>query len=193
MGVSAVLPVDLAWVADNSPGSATILAHHWPNVPNLGDITVVDWAGVEPVDMICAGFPCQDVSVAGLRAGLRHGNRSGLWVHVAKAIAALRPRLVFIENVGGLLHARADSHMEPCPWCLGDADKKPILRALGAVLGDLAEIGFDAEWCSVLASDIGAPHKRERESLFSHGRSPNLPTPRTSDSNGGGEARCRRA
>ena len=131
-------------------------------VPNLGDITAVDWAAVEPVDVLTAGFPCQDVSCAGGRAGLREGNRTGVWAHVARAIDALRPSLVVLENVRGLLSAGADSDMEPCPWCLGDTGDEHALRACGAVLGDLADLGYDAEWAVVSAADAGAPHRRER-------------------------------
>jgi DNA (cytosine-5)-methyltransferase 1 len=161
MGVSQVWPVRVAWVAEVDPGAMAILAHHWPDVPNLGDITAIDWRGVERVDVLCAGFPCQDVSLAGRGAGLRAGTRSGIWAHVADAIATLRPTYVFIENVKGLRHARADSDMEPCPVCMGDNDE-PRMRALGAVLASLSNIGYDAEWDSVKASDVGAPHQRER-------------------------------
>ena len=160
--VHEVLGGELAWVADNDPGAAAILAHRFPSVPNLGDITAVDWSAVEPVDVLTAGFPCQDISCAGKRAGLREGTRSGLWSHVARAIAALRPPLVVIENVKELLSERADSDVEPCPWCLGDTDPESALRALGAVLADLAEIGFDAEWVSVPAASAGACHLRWR-------------------------------
>ena len=153
---------ELVWVADNDPGAEKILAHHLPDVPNLGDITVVDWGQVPPVDILTMGFPCQDVSVAGLRAGMLVGNRSGLWFHCARAIAALNPSLVVIENVPGLLAARADGDVEPCSWCLGDGGGEPPLRALGAVLGDLAGLGFDAEWESLPASDVGCCHKRNR-------------------------------
>lgn len=153
---------ELVWVADNDPGAEKILAHHHPKVPNLGDITVVDWDQVPPVDILTMGFPCQDVSVAGLRAGMLVGNRSGLWFHCARAIAALNPSLVVIENVPGLLAARADGDVEPCAWCLGDGGGEPPLRALGAVLGDLAGLGFDAEWTSLPASAVGACHKRNR-------------------------------
>lgn len=105
---------------------------------------------------------CQDVSCAGARAGLRDGNRTGVWSYVARAIGELRPSLVVLENVRGLLSAGADSDMEPCPWCLGETGDEHALRAAGAVLGDLANLGFDAEWTVVSAADAGAPHRRER-------------------------------
>jgi DNA (cytosine-5)-methyltransferase 1 len=162
LAVHEVLGGELAWVADNDPGAAAILAHRFPSVPNLGDITVTDWAAVEPVDILTAGFPCQDVSCAGGRAGLRVGNRTGVWAHVARAIDALRPSLVVLENVRGLLSAGADSDMELCPWCLGEAGDELALRASGAVLGDLADLGYDAQWVLVSAASAGAPHRRER-------------------------------
>lgn len=155
-------PPDKHGREDKNQYAARILAHHWPTIPNHGDLTAIDFRQVEPVDILTAGFPCQDVSLAGLRAGLADGTRSGLWLHVARAIEALRPQLVVIENVRGLLSAKADSDMEPCTWCVGDAGDEPLLRALGAVLADLARLGFDAEWQVVRASDVGAPHQRER-------------------------------
>lgn len=165
-GIMSAIGGELAFVADNDPGAAMILAHRFPGVPNLGDIAAVDWATVEPVDVLCAGFPCQDVSCAGARQGLREGNRSGVWAHVARAIEALRPPMVVIENVGGLLSADADSHVERCPWCMGTPDGERPLRALGAVLGDLAGLGFDADWIRVSAADAGSCHLRER--VFIH-------------------------
>jgi DNA (cytosine-5)-methyltransferase 1 len=142
--------------------AAQILAHHYPGVPNLGDITQVGWDQVEPVDILTGGFPCTDVSLAGKRAGLNGQTRSGLWAHMARAINALRPKLVVIENVRGLLSAAADGDVEPCTWCLGDRADEPVLRALGAVLADLAGLGFDAEWVGLPASAVGAPHERFR-------------------------------
>ncbi|MEW2305393.1 DNA cytosine methyltransferase [Streptomyces sp. NPDC006655] len=92
------------------------------------------------------------------------GTRSGLWHHVIRAIEALNPCLVVIENVRGLLTSPAGSpgDVELCPWCLGDTAGQPAVRALGAVLGSLADIRFDARWCVLRASDVGAPHRRER-------------------------------
>jgi DNA (cytosine-5)-methyltransferase 1 len=168
MSVMDVLDAEVAWHAQYDPDdkhqyAARILEAHWPGVPNHGDITAIDWTSVERVDILTAGFPCQDLSLAGKRAGMREGNRSGLWFHVARAIETLRPSLVVIENVPGILSSQADGDMEPCPWCLGDLGRKRRpLRALGAVLADLARLGFDAEWLSLDAADVGAPHKRRR-------------------------------
>lgn len=96
------------------------------------------------------------------------GNRSGLWHHIVAAIQALNPCLVVIENVRGLLTSPAAAGaVESCPWCVGDAAGQPAVRALGAVLGSLADLGRDARWCVLPASDVGAPHRRERLFLAS--------------------------
>jgi len=164
----AGLPVEPAWFAENEPGMSRVLAANWPTVPNHGDITAVDWSQVEPIQVLTAGFPCTDLSLAGARAGLIPGNRSGLWYEVVRAIAALRPELVVIENVEGILSARAHSDLEPCTWCVGEDHDRVVLRALGAVLGDLAGLGYDAVWTTVAASDIGAPHRRRRVFILAY-------------------------
>ncbi|QGH77885.1 DNA methylase [Mycobacterium phage Kenuha5] len=156
------------WHCELNPAAAAVLAHRWPGVPNLGDITAVDWSTVEPVDVLCGGFPCQDVSAAGRRAGIAEGTRSGLWALFAEVINELRPRAVVIENVRGLLSARAYRAMESEEAIVGDGADGPILRALGAVLGDLADLGYDAQWTTVAASAVGAPHKRERVFIVAH-------------------------
>ncbi|MFF1498673.1 DNA cytosine methyltransferase [Streptomyces sp. NPDC058316] len=175
LGVQAVLGGEVAWHCQYDPEdkfqyAARILAHHWPTVPNLGDISAVDWQRVldelGPVDVLTGGFPCTDLSSAGQRLGLMIGTRSGLWHYMLKAIAILRPRLVVIENVRGILSTQARSGVDPCPCCLEHAGDKPLLRALGAVLGDLAAVGCDAEWQGVRASDVGAPHERFREFIL---------------------------
>ncbi|MET8571816.1 DNA cytosine methyltransferase [Streptomyces sp. NPDC004783] len=172
MAVHAAFGGETVFHADPDEGASKILAHHWPEIPNLGDITVLDWAQVAaehgPIDLAAMGFPCQDLSLAGLRAGMRPGNRSGLWTHCAAGIQALNPRFVVIENVRGLLSAPAHSNLEPCPWCVGDRGDEPVLRALGAVLGDLADLGFDAEWIGLPASDpaVGSCHPRWREIIL---------------------------
>lgn len=163
-------PPDKNGKEDKNQYAAKILARHWPNVPNLGDITKVDWQQVldehGPIDILTGGFPCQDVSSAGKRAGLTTDSRSGLWTHMARAIRAIQPQLVVIENVEGLLSTQASGDMEPCPHCVGDGPTEPSLRALGAVLGDLASLGFDAEWARVAASEVGAAHGRKRVFIY---------------------------
>lgn len=163
LAVSEMFDAEVAWHCEWEKAPSQVLQAHWPNVPNFHDVSAVDWESVEPVDILTGGFPCQDVSLAGRRKGLGSGTRSGLWSEFAKAIDVLKPKYVVIENVRGLLSARADSDMEHCPWCMGEAsDGKPTMRALGAVLGDLADLGYDAEWQGVKASDAGAPHQRFR-------------------------------
>ncbi len=101
------------------------------------------------------------MSAAGKRAGIKDGTRSGLWSVFAEAIDVLRPRYVVIENVRGLLSAAAH-RMEPDEATVGNGTSGPVLRAAGAVLGDLADLGYDAQWATVAAADVGAPHRRER-------------------------------
>jgi len=167
-GVREVLGGEIAWVSEFDAAPSKILEHHFPGVPNFGDITLIDWSTVPPVDILTGGFPCQDVSLAGARKGLKDGTRSGLWSEFARAISALRPGLVVIENVRGLLSADADSGVESCTECVGDGPDAVSLRALGAVLGDLAELGYDAQWCGIRAADAGAPHGRFRVFIIAH-------------------------
>lgn len=169
--VQQVLGGTPAWYCEYEPPSkanptpnqaaARLLARRYPGVPNHGDITHVDWSTIEPVQVLTGGFPCNDVSSAGKRAGMRPDTRSGLWSQMAYAISQLRPELVVIENVRGLLSADAHCDLEPCAWCVGDDEGRP-LRALGRLLGDLADLGYDASWCGLRAADVGAPHGRFR-------------------------------
>ena len=126
------------WFSEIDPYASAVLRKHWADVPNHGDIRNVGQGTVEPVDVLCGGFPCQDISNAGRRAGI-DGERSGLWAEYARVIGELRPRYVIVENVAALLG-----------------------RGLGRVLGDLAALGFDAEWHCIPASAVGAPHRRDR-------------------------------
>lgn len=137
MAVETVFGGSPAWVADNDPGASRILARHLPQVPNLGDITTVDWHQVEPVDIYCGGYPCQPFSTAGRRKGTEDARH--IWPHIARSLRVLRPRLAVFENVAGHLSLGFDT-----------------------VLSDLAGIGFDADWCTLRASDIGAAHQRNR-------------------------------
>ncbi len=141
----------IAWVADPDPHIAQILDVRMPGTPNLGDLRAVDWARVEPIDVLVAGFPCQDISAAGKRAGIEKGGRSGLWTDIVASVRVLRPALIVVENVAALR------------WKNG---------GLHRVLGDLAEAGYDALWRSVRAADIGAAHRRERVFLLAWLREP---------------------
>ena len=167
MAVEQVMGAKPAWFVEYDKAPSKILDHHWPDVPNYGDVTKVDWATMPPVDIITGGSPCQDLSAAGKRAGMTEGTRSNLWVNMREAIRIIRPRLVVWENVQGALSAKAasDSDMEPGSGQVGDGGGDN-LRALGRVLGDLAEIGYDTQWTIVRASDVGAPHHRARVFLI---------------------------
>lgn len=171
LAVTEVTGAQVVWHCEWDDAPSKILEHHFPGVPNYKDVSKVDFSTVEPVDILTGGFPCQDLSLAGKRAGLKDGTRSGLWSEFARAIETIKPRLVVIENVRGLLSATADSNLEYCPWCMGSAGSdQPFLRALGAVCGDLAAIGYDARWTSVRAADAGAPHSRFRVFIIAYPR-----------------------
>ena len=132
-----------------------VLKKHWPDVPIYEDVRelTADRLAADgiAVDAVCGGFPCQDISVAGKGAGIE-GERSGLWSEYARIISELRPRYVIVENVAALLG-----------------------RGLDKVLGDLAALGFDAEWHCIPASAIGAPHRRDRLWLVAYSQRGRLP------------------
>ncbi|GAA4899389.1 DNA cytosine methyltransferase [Streptomonospora salina] len=152
LGAAAALGgARLAWVADNDPDIARFLDARFPQVPNLGDLAEVAWRRVEPVDIIAAGFPCEDISISGRGAGIEEGTRSGTWTHVMDAVRLLRPRLLIVENVAALR------------WRWRGA-------GLSRLLCDLARLGYDARWHCLRARDVGAPHTRERLFLAAHPR-----------------------
>lgn len=128
------------WQVEIDPFCQRVLAKHWPHVRRHDDVRTFpptaadDWR----VDVICGGFPCQDISNAGLRAGIE-GERSGLWSEYARIIRVLRPTIVCVENVAALLD-----------------------RGIGRVLGDLATLGYCAEWECFTAAEFNAPHQRDR-------------------------------
>lgn len=170
MAVEEVFGAELAWVSEWEAAPSKILAHHWPHVPNHGDVTKIDWANIEPVDIISGGSPCQDLSLAGKRRGMADGTRSNLWESMREGIATIRPRYVVWENVRGSLSAEATSasDMEQREGFLGE--RRGHLRALGRVLGDLADLGYDAEWRGLRAADVGAPHGRFRVFILATNR-----------------------
>lgn len=107
LAVEEVFNAQTVWFSEINEPVARVFTHHWPDAPNLGDITAIDWNAVPPVDILCGGYPCQDVSTVGKMAGLAPGTRSGLWANMATAVEALQPEWVVIENVRGLLSAPA--------------------------------------------------------------------------------------
>lgn len=125
------------------PFCRAVLGKHWPDVPCHDDIRTFH-APAGFADVICGGFPCQDISFAGDGAGLA-GERSGLWSEYARLIGEARPRYVIVENVAALLS-----------------------RGVARVLGDLAALGYDAEWHCIPASALGAPHQRDRLWIVAH-------------------------
>ena len=136
---------DVQWQVEIDPFCRKVLAKHWPDVKRYGDVHDVGAHNLEPVDLICGGFPCQDISSANPNKTGIDGKRSGLWSGYRRVIHELRPRYVLVENVSSLL-----------------------ARGLGRVLGDLAALGYDAEWDVLPACAVGSPQRRERVFIVAH-------------------------
>jgi DNA (cytosine-5)-methyltransferase 1 len=132
------------WQVEKHPSRRNVLAKHWPNVPRHDDVRTFPPAGDWTVDVVCGGFPCQDISFCGDGAGI-DGERSGLWSEYFRIVRILRPRFVVVENVAALL-----------------------VRGMGRVLGDLASIRYDAEWDCLPASAFGAYHERDRTFIVAY-------------------------
>jgi len=126
------------WQVEINPFCRSVLARHWPDVPRYEDVASVGVSDLSPVDLICGGFPCQDVSSAGARAGLA-GAKSGLWYEYRRIVGELRPRFVVVENV--------------------TSGKKLWLPT---VRGDLGALGYRVRALALSAVDVGAPHLRRR-------------------------------
>jgi site-specific DNA-cytosine methylase len=142
-----------AWFSEIDPYASRVLAHHWPDVPNLGDIRAIDWTTVEPVDVLTGGFPCQPHSLAGKRQG--SNDERDLFDEIIRCAGVLRPRVIVLENVPGLFTSDAG-------------------RFFGRVLGTVAALGYDAEWRVLSAADVGAPHRRERVWIVAHAQQQRL-------------------
>ena len=126
------------WQVEIDDYANRVLRKHWPDVRRWPDVRTWPQSDTERVDIICGGFPCQDISYAGRGAGIQ-GERSGLFFEAVRVVRELQPRVVVLENVAALL-----------------------TRGLDRVLGTLATIGYDAEWHCIPAAAIGAPHIRDR-------------------------------
>jgi len=153
MAVEEYFDAETVWVSEIDKYASQLIELKIKK-PNLGDLKLVDWASVEPIDIMTAGYPCQPFSHAGQRQGTNDARH--IWPYIKTAISVLRPSIVILENVRGHLS-------------LG----------FSTVLADLAEIGYDAQWTLVRASDVGAPHRRER--LFV------IATPQHTDTNSIGQ------
>ena len=128
-----------------------VLNKNFPNVRIYPDVTKLTKArlladGIAQIDCLTGGFPCQDISVTGKKAGMGEGTRSGLWSECLRLLSELRPDYGIFENVANLLTGPANKHGA---W-------------FSRILADLASIGYDAEWENIPASSMGAPHRRER-------------------------------
>jgi len=146
--------MECAWQVEIDKRCQDVLSKHWPNTKRYSDVKECGKYNLEPVNLICGGFPCQDVSLAGKRTGLG-GKRSTLWSEFYRIICELRPEWVVIENVPGLLSVNDGEFF------------RRILR-------ELAKSGYDAEWQVIPASAIGAPHKRERIWIVAYTRNNGL-------------------
>ncbi len=136
MAVEAYFDAEMVWCAENDKYASQLIVQRF-NKPNLGDIKQIKWDEVEPIDILTAGYPCQPFSHAGQRKG--ENDERHIWPYILKGISILRPKYIILENVRGHLS-------------LGFKE----------VLKDLAQIGYDARWRIVRASDVGAPHQRAR-------------------------------
>ena len=136
MATEAYFDAETVWVSEIDKYASQVIEQRF-GVVNHGDLKTINWAEVEPIDILTAGYPCQPFSHAGHRKGL--DDERHIWPYIKKAISNLRPQFVILENVRGHLSLGFDQ-----------------------VLKDLAEIGYDAKWQLVRASDVGAPHQRAR-------------------------------
>jgi len=136
MAVEAYFNAETVWMCDNDKYASIVIKERW-GLPNFGNLKEVNWTTVEPIDILTAGYPCQPFSNAGLRKGLN--DERHIWPSIKEIISQLRPNIVILENVRGHL-------------TIGFKE----------VLKDLTQIGYDARWAIIRASDVGAPHRRER-------------------------------
>ena len=136
MAVETYFGAETVWVSEIDKHASKVIELRF-NKPNLGDLKKIDWANVEPIDILTAGYPCQPFSHAGNRKGTEDARH--IWPDIKQGISILRPKYVILENVKGHLS-------------LGFKE----------VLKDLAEIGYDAKWQIIRAAEVGAPHHRRR-------------------------------
>lgn len=169
LGLQSLFPgAKPVWFSEVDPAADLVLTTRFPEVPNYGDITELDPKRVEPVDIIAGGSPCQDFSIAGTQLGLE-GARSGLWREMVRIVAATKPKLVVWENVMGAFSDVQSGDVGRRRTKVGlvrPSDRSPF----GRVMADLASLGYDTQWGSLRASDVGAPHARRRVFVVAYPR-----------------------
>lgn len=139
LGLERAIPgLETVWQVEQNEFCQRVLRKHWSQAKIYDDVRNINKNNVEPIDILCGGFPCQDISLAGKGEGI-NGKKSGLWWEMHRIISELRPRIAIMENVPAI-----------------------TFRGLDTVLGSLSEIGYDAEWCIISAAQFGAPHLRKR-------------------------------
>jgi DNA (cytosine-5)-methyltransferase 1 len=146
--------MEIRWQVEIDPWCRQVLMKHWPTVPKYGDIREIDETQFERVDVVAGGFPCQNISKASVARSGIDGPQSGLWAEFYRVICDLRPRYVLVENTAAITTAGLDR-----------------------ITGQLAEIGYDAEWDCLPAAAFGAPHIRDRFYLLAYPRSDRYGTP----------------
>lgn len=139
LGLERAIPgAKTVWQCEQNTFCQKVLKKHWPSAVIYDDVRTIDET-VAPIDILCGGFPCQDISVAGKQRGIEHGTRSGLWWEMHRIARILQPRIIIMENVSAILSVGG----------------RTVIRSL-------AEIGYDCEWTVISARQFGAPHKRDR-------------------------------
>ena len=148
LGLERAIPEsNTIWQVEQNTFCQKVLKKHWPDALIYDDVCSVGKHNLQPVDIICGGFPCQDISTAGKKGGI-HAKKSGLWWEMFRIIGELRPRVAVLENVPNL-----------------------ITLGVSEVLGSLASIGYDSEWCIISAKQFGAPHLRKRVFIVAYSNS----------------------
>lgn len=139
LGLESACPgAKTIWQVEKDPFCQKVLKKHWPDAALFSDVCQVGKHNLEAVDILCGGFPCQDISIQGRGRGL-DGEKSSLWFEMLRIISELRPRVALVENVPAI-----------------------TFRGLSRICGGLSEVGYDSEWGFVSAREFGAPHLRER-------------------------------
>lgn len=141
LGIEAAMPfVNTVWQCEQNTFCQKVLKRHWPNATIHDDVRNITTDNATPIDILCGGFPCQDISIAGNKKGIiKDETRSGLWWEMHRITSTFRPSIVLMENVSAI-----------------------AFRGLDTVTASLAQIGYVCEWQTLRASDLGAPHQRER-------------------------------